>query len=96
MPQELMSTAEFCEYHQIEYAFISGLEQSGLIHITTIEQKSFIDTSDLSALEKFIRLHYELDINLQGIEAILHLLNRMDQMQEEILLLKNKLSLYQQ
>ena len=95
MQKELIPAAEFCEHHKVEYTFITALEKSGLIKITTIEQDSFIDTSELTELERFIRFHYDLDINLQGIEAIIHLLNRMQQMQEEIISLKNKLSIYE-
>jgi len=46
-------------------------------------------------LEKLVRLFYELDINLEGIETITYLLNRMNQMQQEILQLNNRLRIYE-
>ena len=49
----------------------------------------------LSEIEKLVRLHYDLDINLEGIEAITYLLNRVKNMQAEIILLKNRLSIYE-
>ncbi len=91
----LISADDFCTYHKVEYSFINSLEQIGLIEITTIEQNRFIDTQRLLDLEKFVRLHYELDINLEGIEAITHLLQKVKNLQEEINLLKNRLSLYE-
>jgi hypothetical protein len=42
-------------------------------------------------LEKFVRLHYDLDINLEGIETINYLLERIEEMQKEIVNLRNKL-----
>jgi hypothetical protein len=45
-------------------------------------------------LEKCIHL-YELDINLEGIETIRYLLNRLTDMQEKMLELKNRLALYE-
>ena len=48
-----------------------------------------------SNLEKFIRLYYELDINLEGIETITHLLQRINSLQDEIIILKNRLRLYE-
>jgi hypothetical protein len=80
----------------VEYSFINSLEQIGLIEITTIEQNRFIDTEKLLELEKFVRLHYELDINLEGIEAITYLLQKVKSLQEEINSLKNRLYLYEE
>lgn len=92
----LIPANDFCNYHKVEYSFISSLEQMGLIEVTTIEQDRFIDTERLIDLEKFVRLHYELDINLEGIEAIMHLLQKVKSLQEEISLLKNRLYLYEE
>ncbi len=92
----LISADDFCTYHKVEYTFINSLEQMGLIEITTIEQNRFIDTEKLLELEKFVRLHYELDINLEGIEAITYLLQKVKSLQEEINSLKNRLYLYEE
>ena len=94
MEQDLIPTIEFCNYYQVEDTFIHSLERSGLIKIITIEQTSFINTNELNEVEKFIRLHYDLDINLQGIEAIMHLLHKIDSMKQEITHLKNQLHLH--
>ena len=75
---------------------MNSLEQMGLIEITIIEQNRFIDTERLLDLEKFVRLHYELDINLEGIEAITYLLQKVKSLQEEINSLKNRLYLYEE
>jgi hypothetical protein len=80
----------------VEYSFIDSLQQHGLIEITTIDEHSFIDHDHLKNVEKLVRLHYDLDINLEGIEAITYLLNRVMSLQEEIIALKNKLSLYEE
>src|SRR5258708_24978164 len=93
--QHLISAEEFCIHHQVEYSFINSLHQFGLIEIKTIEETRFIDTEKLSELEKFVRLHYDLDINLEGIEAITFLLQKVEGLQDEINALKNKLNLYE-
>jgi hypothetical protein len=49
----------------------------------------------LGRLEKIVRLHFELDINLEGIETIAHLLERMEGMQEKIVQLTNRLKAYE-
>ena len=95
MPEHLISTDEFCTHYQVEYAFIDSLQQHGLIEITTIDEHSFIDHDHLKNVESLVRLHYDLDINLEGIEAITYLLTRVKNMQNEIIELKNKLRVYE-
>ena len=91
----LIAVEEFCAYHDIEVSFISSLQQTGLIETTTIEGGWFIDAGQLQQLEKYIRFYYELDINLEGIETIMHLLQRMNNMQNDINDLRNKLRLFE-
>jgi hypothetical protein len=91
----LVAIDEFCASHKIEIAFISSLHESGLIELTTIRESEFIEVEQLQKLEKFIRLYYELDINLEGIETINYLLQRINSMNDEISHLKNTLRLYE-
>jgi hypothetical protein len=86
---------EFCTYHNIEISFLNSLQEAGLIEITTLEETEYIPESQLYELEKIVRLYYELDINLEGIETVMHLLQRINNMQDEITLLKNRLRLYE-
>jgi hypothetical protein len=91
----LIAVEEFCAIHNVDISFISSLKQTGLIEVTSIKEAGFIDAGQLQQLEKFIRFYYELDINLEGIETITHLLQRISYMQEEIRMLKNRLRLYE-
>lgn len=91
----LIAIDEFCASHNIEISFVSSLQQSGLIEITTIKESGFLDADQLQKLEKFIRLYYELDINLEGIETINYLLQRIGFMQDEIRILRNKIRFYE-
>ena len=91
----MIAVDEFCANHKIEISFISSLQQTGLIEITTIKDAGYIDPNQLLQLEKIIRLYYEFDINLEGIETINYLLKRMNSMQDEIISLRNKLRIYE-
>jgi uncharacterized Fe-S cluster-containing MiaB family protein len=86
---------EFCASHNIEITFINSLQEAGLIEITTISETEYIHENQLNELEKIVRLYYEMDINLEGIETVIHLLQRINDMQDEITLLKNRLRLYE-
>ena len=91
----LISADHFCIQHNIEASFISMLHENGLIEITKREQTAFIPEDRLPEIERMVRLHYELDINLEGIEAIIHLLRRVEDLQQEITTLRNRLRMYE-
>ena len=91
----LISTTDFCTWHDIEHTFVRSLSDAGLIEITIIDKGEFIPETQLQRLEKMVRLHHELDINLAGIEAITHLLDRVEILHQEMRTLKNKLRLYE-
>jgi hypothetical protein len=91
----LIAIDEFCDKYNIDISFISSLQQSGLIEITTVEEQWYVDAEQLLQLEKFVQFHYELDINFEGIETITHLLQRINMLQNEITELRNKLRLYE-
>ncbi len=93
--EQLIPLEIFCVHHEIDFSFINHLEQYGLIEVVKIKETGFIPESRVSELEKLVRLHHELDINLEGIEAITHLLQRVKDLQQEIIALKNRLSLYE-
>lgn len=93
--RKLIAINEFCINHNVEISFVSSLQQTGLIEITTIKETEFVDTDQLRQLEKIIHFFYELDINLEGIETITHLLEKINSMQNEIIALRNRLRLYE-
>ena len=93
-PQKI-SANEFCHHHHIELSFLHTLQEYGLVEISLQEEEGYLEPEQLDAIEKIIRLHYDLQINLEGIDAIQHLLQRMTEMQSEITSLKNKLRLYE-
>lgn len=88
---DFIAAGEFCAYHHVELSFIKGLHDSGLIGVTIREGAIWLPAEELPALEKFVRWHYELAINFEGIEALAHLLERMDGLQEQNRVLRNRL-----
>jgi hypothetical protein len=89
--EDLILANEFCIHHNIELSFIHSLREYGLVDTVVIEEKIFLRKDDLDSLEKIVRLHYDLDINLEGIQTITHLLQRIQTMQEQIVQLTNSL-----
>ena len=93
--EEMIPAEEFCIHHNIELSFIYSLKESGLVETVSTAEKIFVPASQLHHLEKLVRLYYEMDINLEGIETITYLLQRMNDMQQQIVQLSNKLSRYE-
>jgi len=91
----LIRAEDFCESHHIEIGFIKSLHDVGLIEITTIQEGTFIPATQLPMAERYTRMHYDLNINIEGIETIMYLLQRVDTMRQEINGLRNKLRLYE-
>lgn len=93
--KKLIPVNDFCINHNIDTSFISSLQDTGLIEITTLKKNLFFDARQLQKLEKIVCFYYELDINLEGIESISHLLQRIEFLQDEILGLKNRVRFYE-
>ena len=94
-PEDVILVEEYCLKYNIEHTFIFSLEDYGLIELVVVEEQKCIPIQQIQTIEKFSNLYYELNINLDGIDAISHLLQRIETMQEEIRQLKSQLSLYE-
>ena len=93
--QEIIPLETYCSYYQVEMEFIRTLEEYGLISIRYEETKGFIQKEDVAQLERFSRLHYDLNINVPGIDALQHLLEKIRTLQEETESLRNRLNIYE-
>ncbi|WP_339656593.1 chaperone modulator CbpM [uncultured Salegentibacter sp.] len=93
--EDLIPTDEICARYRVESTFVSSLYESGLIEIITVKEIQYVHCDDISVFERLRRLHYDLDINLEGLEAIQHLLEQVRKLQKKNLELKNRLGLYE-
>ena len=93
--ETLISADEFCIYHNIEFSFMRNLQEYGMIEMITHQEVNYIPEGELEKLERILRLHQDLEINMEGIDTITHLLQKISRMQAEITLLRNKLRLYE-
>jgi len=93
--KHIMPIDQFCKHYNIEESFIDTLIEYGLTKITVVEKTAYIYQDKIKDLERMIMMHYDLDINMEGIEAISHLLDRVDSLQEELRALKNRLRFYE-
>jgi len=93
--ENLIQIKQFCVYHEIENTFITELNNYGLVEIIIQEEDEYLQPEQLPAIEKMIRMHYDLKINLEGIDAIYHLLNKIETLQQNLTATQNKLRLFE-
>jgi len=93
--RELISIQQFCEHYKVPVTFINTLHEYDLVEITITENNNYLRTNQLNEVEKMMRLHYDLNINIEGIDAIYNLLKQVEQLQNEVRILKNKLNSYE-
>lgn len=90
----LIQLAQFCTIHDVETSFIFALQEFELVEIVVIEETHYLREAQLPEVEKILRLHSELGINLEGIDAIATLLKRINSLEQELVAAKNKLRVY--
>ena len=83
---------EFCINYGIEESFVLDLEEYDVIQIKRIDDIPHLPEEELPLLEKMVRMHQELEINPQGLQAVYHLLEKVNILQEEVTLLNRKLN----
>ncbi len=93
---DYIPVSRFCDTFQVEITFIHTLSEHGLCEMALIEEEYFIAPEQLGKLEKLIRLHNDMEINVEGLEVILHLLDKIEGLQTEVKQLKNKLNSFKQ
>jgi len=95
MESSVIKIKEYCSYYNIEPDFVISLEGVGLIETLIIEGERFIHEEQLKDLERYIAWHYEMDINIEGIDALRNMLFNLERLQSEIWHLKEKLRVYE-
>lgn len=92
--ENLILIAQFCQHHEVEPAFITSLRQFGLVKVFEIENEQYFASDELALVEKMLRLHYELGINMEGLDAIANLLRQIEALQQELIIAKNRLETF--
>ncbi|CAM3336651.1 chaperone modulator CbpM [Empedobacter stercoris] len=79
-----ISVVQYCHYHQIEPQFLIDLYKNDLVVLHERNQEYFIEENDLKLIERFIQFHYDLGVNLEGLEVIHHLLKQIETLQKQL------------
>lgn len=86
---------DICTHYQVKQTFIHALHESDIIHLKAVKRKYYLPVKEINEFEKMRRLHYEMDINLEGLAVVQNLLTKIEKLQFDKHHLKNRLRLYE-
>lgn len=78
-----ISKDQFVKIYKVEVTFLDSLEESGLIHPIIENNVEYITFEELPQIEKYANWHYDLEVNLPGIEVIHNLLEKINDLERE-------------
>ncbi|MBE0391365.1 hypothetical protein HNQ02_001076 [Flavobacterium sp. 7E] len=92
--ENLITVHTLSTHYQVEVAFFNNLDEIGLIEILNIDETHYIHNDAIYKIEKIIRIHQDLDVNIEGVAIILNLLQKIDSLEQELTTVKNSLRIY--
>lgn len=92
----LVLVAQVCTHYQVEVSFVETLHSYGLLPLVEQPDGKYLPSDALTELEKMMHLHYELGINMEGLDAIGNLLRQIADLQHALQLAENKLQRYEE
>ena len=78
--KDRISKEDIVRLYNIEITFFDDLESSGLIETEVIDNTTYLHYDQLSAFERFTNWHYDLDVNMAGLEIIHRLLQQIEEL----------------
>ena len=76
--KDLISIDLVCEHYKVPVTFINKLQEFQLIELTIENDDFYIQKAQVKDVEKIVRLHYDLEISIEGIDAIYKLLEQVN------------------
>lgn len=93
--ENLILVSHYCQQTRTSIEFIESLQEYGFIEVLLIEEHNYVNPQDIVEIERVNRLQQELGINLEGIDALNHMLRKVDQLKKELKILQDRLRIYE-
>lgn len=78
MATTYITIQQFCSFHQCDAVIIEEFLEHGIIEAQYENDVHLIPQLQVSRLERAMRLHLDLGVNVAGIDIILNLLDRLE------------------
>ncbi|MGB2760201.1 chaperone modulator CbpM [Maribacter stanieri] len=85
----------YCKRTQTPVEFIDDLLEFEMIEVQQIEDKKYVEPQYIVEIERIYRLRNELGINMEGIDTINHMLEKVNRLEQELKLLRDRLTIYE-
>jgi hypothetical protein len=93
---EHIAINELCSHYQLEQHFFIQLDELGILEIVRKQEELYLHSDGLARLEKILRLYHDLEVNMEGIDVILNLLNQIEQQEQQLIQLRERLMRYEE
>jgi len=93
--ENLILVSHYCQQTRTSIEFIESLQDYGFIQVLLIEERNYVHSQDITEIERINRLQEELGINLEGIDAINHVLQKVNKLEKELKMVKERLRIYE-
>lgn len=80
---ERISREECVRVYKVEAHFFNELVEAGLIETIIEADTVYIAYERLTHFERLVNWHYDLEINVPGLEVICNLLDQLEQLKRE-------------
>ena len=88
--EEKISREDLAKIYQIEIQFFDDLEASGLLHPVVESNVRYLRFEDLQLFEQFTYWHYNMEVNIPGLEILHHFSQKLNALTQENRLLKKQ------
>ena len=92
--ENLTTIHSLASQYEVAITFFESLGDLGLIEVITIDETYYVHHDNIFKVEKIIRIHKDLEVNLEGIDVVLNLLDRIETLQQELTAATNSLRLH--
>jgi len=92
---DLITIIDLSAVYEVEVAFFSAIIEQDLIEVHEVDGDIHIDSTQLGKLEQILSLANDLKVNLEGIDVIFNLLERIARLEEELINAKHKLDFFE-
>jgi hypothetical protein len=93
--EKYIPVLHLCDLYQIEISFFKELNEEGLIELVSRQNSMYVHEDKLYKVERIIRIYRELNVNIEGIDVVLNLLEKVDKLQNEVYSMQSRLRLYE-
>ncbi len=85
-----ISREDLVRIYNIEITFFNSLQEAGLVKTVLENEVTYLSYDELPVFEQLANWHYDLEVNLAGLEVLRHLLEKLENLQLENRRLKNQ------